>query len=82
MMRSVTGKHRILAEGKKSEIVWSQGDEVMNSETTPSDGRIDTTPIIQNYYDEYDALWNEIQEEYAEKSANESSDKKKRYLYG
>ena len=63
-------------EGKKSEIVWSQGDEVMNSETTPSDGRIDTTPIIQNYYDEYDALWNEIQEEYAEKSANESSDRR------
>ena len=63
-------------EGKKSEIVWSQGDEIMNSETTPSDGRIDTTPIIQNYYDEYDALWNEIQEEYAEKSANESSDRR------
>ncbi len=59
-------------EGKDKETVWAKDDEVMDSQTTPANGKIDTTPIIQNYYDAFDALWAEIQDEYAEKSSNES----------
>lgn len=61
-------------EGKESETVWAKGDEVMAPELTPANGTIDTTPIIQNYYDAFDELFAKIEEKYDEKSANESSE--------
>lgn len=38
-------------EDSDTEILWEKGEEAMDSEVTPADGTIDTSPIIDNYYE-------------------------------